>query len=228
MIEQDYFMRMMSVLAALLARILFYKQKRDFPRALLEIENTGKTLLGVDRMLIGQLSASQLMGLFGADLTAAVPKSYVLAILLKEEAEVRREMGEIEKSDFLFLKALTLFLDSLAKGGKPVERDHVELTDETLEALDECTLPVETLKKVFDFQLRFGRWDRAEDALFEILPLEPDFREEGLRFYKYLTDLTDEQLKTGNLPRDEVLQAIAELEEYTREKSAGSAEERKA
>ena len=74
MIEQDYFMRMMSVLAALLARILFYKQKRDFPRALLEIENTGKTLLGVDRMLIGQLSASQLMGLFGADLTAAVPK----------------------------------------------------------------------------------------------------------------------------------------------------------
>ncbi len=214
MIEQDYFMRMMSVLAALLARILFYKQKRDFPQALLEIENTGKTLLGVDRLLIGQLSATQLMDLFGADLTVAVPKSYVLAILLKEEGDVRRQMGEVEKSDYLFLKALNLFLDTLEKGGKPVERDHVELTDETLEALEGCTLPLNTLKKVFHFQRRFGRYDRAEDALFEILPLEPDFREEGLRFYRSLTELTDEQLTAGNLPRDEVLQAIAELGEH--------------
>src|SRR5512135_2013770 len=102
MIEQDYFMRMISMLTQMLAKIILHKDLKEFPQALLEIDNTGKTLLGIDRTLIRQLSGPQLMQLFGSDLTVALPKSYVLAIILKEEADTRGLMGESEESAELY------------------------------------------------------------------------------------------------------------------------------
>ena len=94
MIEQDYFMRMVSMLARMLARIIFLKNQKDFPHALLEIQTTGRTLLGIDHSIIHQFSPAQLMVLLGTDPSLAIPKAYILGLLLKEEAEIRSMMGE--------------------------------------------------------------------------------------------------------------------------------------
>ena len=92
MIERDYIMRMINMMIAMLVRMIGYKNKKEYPEALLDIQATGKTLLGIDRNLVDQFSVPQLMQLFGSDLSVAVPKSYVLGVLLKEEAEIRELM----------------------------------------------------------------------------------------------------------------------------------------
>ena len=212
MIERDYVMRMINILVAMIARILMYKQKKDFPAALREIEATGRTLLGVDRNLVSQFSPAQLMDLFGADLTVAVPKAYALAILLKEEADVVRQMGDQAESDRLHLRSLSLFLDTLFKGNMPVEPRHLELIGQVLESLRGCTLPADMLVKVFRFHERMGNYDRAENALFEILEVQPEFREEGLGFYRRLMEKPNAELEAGNLPRCEVVESIREIE----------------
>jgi hypothetical protein len=212
MIERDYVMRMINILVAMIARILMYKQKKDFPAALREIEATGRTLLGVDRNLVSQFSPAQLMDLFGADLTVAVPKAYALAILLKEEADVVRQMGDQAESDRLNLRSLSLFLDTLFKGEIPVEPRHLELIGQVLESLRGCTLPADMLVKVFRFHERMGNYDRAENTLFEILEVQPEFREEGLWFYRRLMEKPDAELEAGNLPRSEVVESMREIE----------------
>lgn len=211
MIERDYLMRMINILTTMLARLVFLKDKREFPKALTDIQTTSKTLLGIDQTLLERLSTSQIMQLFGSDLTVAVPKSYIAAVLFKEEADVRTLMGEQDEPALLYLRSLTLLLDTLEWANEPIEPDHLQTIEEVLEKTRTLPLPVELLERLLRYHERVSRYDKAENALYEILEVNPDFIAEGERFYGRLLEKTDEELTQGNLPREEILQGIEEL-----------------
>lgn len=211
MIERDYFMRMISILTQMIARILFLKNKMEFPKALQDIKTTSKTLLGVDGDLMRHLSPDQIMQLFGSDLTVAVPKSYVAAVLFKEEAEVRALMGEEEEPARLYLRSLTLLVDVYEWAKEPIEHDHPKIIEEVLAKLHDFVLPVDLLEKLFRYRERIGQYDKAEDLLYDILDMKPEFRTEGIRFYERLLEKKDEHLAEGGLPRDEVVEGLEKL-----------------
>jgi hypothetical protein len=48
-------------------------------------------------------------------------------------------------------------------------------------------------------------------VLFDILAATPGFAPEGMQFYRRLLMKSDGDLRAGNLPREEVLEGIAEL-----------------
>lgn len=214
MIERDYFMRMISILTQMIARILFLKNKMEFPKALQDIQTTSKTLLGVDGSLMRQLSPEQIMQLFGSDLTVAVPKSYVAAILFKEEAEVRSLMGEEDEPARLYLRSLTLLLDVYEWAKEPIEPDHPKAIEDVLAKLHGFVLPVELLGKLFHYRELRGQYDKAENVLYDILEVRPEFKTEGILFYKRLLEKKDEELSQGGLPREEVVQGMEELKSW--------------
>ena len=211
MIERDYFMRMISVLTQMIARVLFHKNAKEFPKALLDIQTTGKTLLGIDGDLASRLSPEQIMLLFGSDLTVAVPKSYVAAILFKEEAAVRALMGEGDEPALLYLRSLTLLLDVYDWAKEPIEPDHPKVIEEVLEKLDGYILPQDVLEKLFRYREQRGQFDKAENVLYDILDSKPEFKAEGVLFYKRLLEKPDAELAQGGLPRDEVLEGMKQL-----------------
>lgn len=211
MIERDYFMRMINIVRQMIARILFLKNEKDFPKALLDIQTTGKTLLGIDGEMARRLSPSQIMQLFGSDLTVAVPKSYVAAILFKEEADVRALMREEEEPTRLYLRSLTLLLDVYEWAKEPIEPDHPKIIDEVLGKLKDFVLPVDLLEKLFRFREVRGEYDKAENVLYDIFEVKPAFKVQGILFYKRLLEKKDEELEKGGLPRTEVQEGIAEL-----------------
>ena len=157
MIERDYFMRMINILTQMIARMLFLKNKMEFPKALLDIQTTGKTLLGVDGELMRRLSPAQIMQLFGSDLTVAVPKSYVAAILFKEEAEIRTLMGEEDEPARLYLRSLTLLLDVYEWAKEPIVPDHPKMIEEVIEKLHGFILPADLLEKLFRYREQAGQ-----------------------------------------------------------------------
>ncbi len=211
MIERDYFMRMINILTKMIARTLFLKNKMEFPKALLDIQSTGKTLLGIDGDLTRRLSPAQIMQLFGSDLTVAVPKSYVAAILFKEEADVRARMGEEDESTLLYVRALALLLDVLEWANEAVEPNHLPVIDEVLEKLKGYALSVELLDKLLGFHERMGRYDKAENVLYDILEVNPEYTAEGMLFYKRLLEKKDTELEKGGLPREEVVQGMEQI-----------------
>jgi hypothetical protein len=211
MIERDYFMRMINILTRMIARILLLKNRMEFPEALQDIKTTSKTLLGVDEDLLRRLSPAQIMQLFGSDLTVAVPKSYVAAILFKEEAEIRALMGEEDEPARLYLRSLTLLLDVYEWANEPIEPDHGKVIEEALEKLQSYTLPADLLEKLFHYRERIGQYDKAENVLYDILDVMPEFKTEGMRFYERLLAKKDEDLAQGGLPRDEVVEGMEKL-----------------
>jgi len=195
----------------MLTRILGFKNNKEYPQALLEIQTTGKTLLGIDRTLVDQFSVPQLMQLFGSDLSVTVPKSYVLGVLLKEEAEVRELMSEDARPIELYIKSLGLLIETYLRFDEPVEPRHLEIADEVLERLHGHPLPMDLVERIFRYEEARGRFAQAENVLHDILESEPSFVNEGIQFYERLLKKPDEQLAAGNLPRDEVREGLAGL-----------------
>jgi hypothetical protein len=210
-IEQDYFMRMISMLSTMLARIIFLKKQKDFPRALLEIQTTARTLLGIDSVLISQCSPSQLMVLLGTDPSLAIPKAYILGLLLKEEADVRSLAGEEGETLPLLVKSLELLIDAWLQEDRALAPEHTGHIEDLLKRLSGYALPGALLEKVMSYHEETGDFGRAENVLFDILALRPEFAGEGLQFYRRLLMKSDEALRAGNLPREEVTEGIAEL-----------------
>jgi hypothetical protein len=212
MIERDYFMRMLNILTRMIARMLFLKNQKDFPKALLDIQTTGKTLLGLEGGLMRRLSPAQIMQLFGSDLTVAVPKAYVAAILFKEEADVRALMGEEDEPERLRLRSLTLLLDVYEWANEPIEPDHPKAIEEVLDTLRGFVLPVDLLVKLFRFRERIGQYDRAENVLYDILEVKPEFKADAMLFYMRLLEKKDEELAEGGLPREEIVEGLEKLQ----------------
>jgi hypothetical protein len=75
-------------------------------------------------------------------------------------------------------------------------------------------LPLETQARLMQHYERTGEFAKAEDALFQMLEMEPEnapLLELGISFYRRLESQSDARLNDGNLPRAEVEAGLADL-----------------
>jgi hypothetical protein len=211
MITRDYIMRMINMMISMLIRLTGLKAEKEYPKALLDIQTTGKMFFGIDWSLIIQFPFSEIMRLFGSDFSVAIPKAYVLAVLMKEEAEIRGLMSDESASLDLGIKSLNLLLETYLQFNEPVEPHHAEFIDALLTVLRNQRLPVDLRERIFRFEEVLGRFDKAEDELYRILEDKADFSTQGVLFYERLLKRPREELAAGGLPREEVLEGLSNL-----------------
>ncbi len=212
MIERDYIMRMIQMLVQALLRILSYKQKKDYPKALTEIQNASKTLIGVELDVIRRLSDVQIIDLLTLVKNFGSPKCYLAGMLLKEEADIFELQGKTSESIDARTKSLSLLTEAAIERGAAENPDHATAIGAVSDRLNHDDLPGHIHKKLFHFYELTGQYAKGEDTLYEILNKEPGFVEEGLLFYGRLKNKSDEELEKGNLSRKEIDESANTLE----------------
>jgi hypothetical protein len=210
-IERDYIMRMVDMLGKFLARALFLKTSHDFPKAADELATAYKNLLGLDRTVALTLSESQLVTLMGGDGPITASKCFVLGMLLKEDADLFRVQGDNDHPPILSGRALSLLLTAYCAEGKPLHGSHRQSIEDLWTSCDQGLLTTSTRGNMFRFYELTGRFDRAEDLLFTLIELDKTFLAAGLEFYQRISERTDKELESGNLPRAEVEESMREL-----------------
>jgi len=213
MIERDYIMRMIDLLAKVLARVLFLRKKLEFPQAADELAAAARNLLGLDPQLIRLMSDAQLINLLSSDESLGPSKCYVLGMLLKEEAELSHSQGNEEATITQLTKSLSLLLAAFLPSGDPVVPSHRDSIDEVNVLLSGASLPPHINTRLFDYYRLTGRYDKAEDTLFVLVDQDPEYLRSGLVFYEQLLTKSDDDLLRGNLPRSEIEEAIHELKQ---------------
>lgn len=99
-------------------------------------------------------------------------------------------------------------------GGLPLKRIKI---DKLLNLLNyESSILAELNEKIFKYYRITGRYSEAEDLLYTMIGKsnymnKKRWVEEGNIFYKNILNRTDAELESGNLPRNEVLDGINEL-----------------
>lgn len=107
MIERDYLMRLISQLAAVMAKILGAKNAQNYAEARLLAQNACEQLFGLNGELVKSMDAGTLALLLGEK-----EKIKALAALLREEGEILFLMDNPAEGLVQYEKALALYQEA--------------------------------------------------------------------------------------------------------------------
>ena len=211
MIERDFLMRQISLLVQSLNRVLLLKKAYEYPQAKKEIDAAYKSLLGVSADFVRQFSDVQLLEFFGKDIETLGVKYYILGTLLKEEAEIHQFENREQESLLYFEKSLSLLLSAFNDLITQIEPEHTAKIEAVVSQLHSIELPQHIKEKLLLFYESIGKYDKAEDVLFELVESDSGFVQPGIAFYERLLKISTEELIKGGLPRNEVVEGIDTL-----------------
>lgn len=98
--------------------------------------------------------------------------------------------------------------------------DQFEKAEEILSNIYENNVIVEIKYKLFEIYIESGQYSKAEDLLYELIEFSKEYETKkysnivnlGIKFYKDLLVKDEDDLKRGNLPKNEVYDGLRELE----------------
>lgn len=220
MMQRDYILRLIEQLGQVWAILYTLVTKGKFAEALLVIDQALQRLVGFSLAEAEALSAEDLIELVrlgGSRLEESMiaDQLTVIASLLREAAEVYAIQGDLDRADNQRLKALHIFLAALTGKGSPSSPHVVEAVEPLLDQLSAYELPAGVKNLLWQHFERVGQFAKAEDWLFELLEddqVEPGTIERGIAFFERLLERSDAELIQGDLPRDEVLAGLAQLQ----------------
>lgn len=209
MLQRDYLMRMTEMLTAVIAKVMFNKEIKNYEEAEKEIETAAKTIVGLDLRIINILNPQDIIQLMKtSDLYAG--RCLVSAELLKEYADVHELNGKDNSS--IILKSLNLYIEAILSKELPEPEKYYSKINELISLIDESDLKDDLNFKIIDYYEFSGQYSKAEDMIFELIENNnKDIIDRSVSFYKKLLHRTDEELESGNLSREEVNDALDEI-----------------
>ncbi|MDP9366588.1 MAG: DUF6483 family protein [Chloroflexota bacterium] len=213
-IRQDYLMRMIQQLSGVLARVAGLRADGRPDEALEEIGEAYGRFAGLNPSLVHALSEEDLVALLRARGGLDPQRTYALAELLREEAEIFAEAGRPEEAIPRDRKALRLYLEVLPELEDAPSPPDLAGLDAVLARVDPTAIPTAGRELLLRHYEGVGRFGEAEDLLFDLLDADdhaPETADLARAFYARLLALPDAALEAGNLPREEVEEGRARL-----------------
>ena len=214
MIRQDYLLRMIQQLSGVLARIAGLRAGGRDDEALDEIGDAYGRFAGLNPSLIHTLGEEDLVALLRARGGLDPQRTYVLAELLREEAEIFAARDRPDEAIPRDRKALRLYLEVLPDLDDLSSPPDLTGLDAVLARLDATDIPAAARAPLLRYYEVTGRYDQVENLLFDLLDdatVEEEAAGLARDFYLRLLALPDAMLDAGNLPREEVEEGLARL-----------------
>lgn len=215
MYRDDYILRMIRQFGQIVTYVLGLRRARQYPLALIAIDNALRDRLGIGSDDLATRSEGEILALvrFGEREESWREVGAYVAALFYAEAEIYRAQDQPDHAAPRALRALQLLAECALDAPEPLP-DYAPPRAELLAILKDYHLPRRTRAALFRLAEAEGRFDEAEDQLFDLIaehPGDPELIATGADFFERLLALTDEALAAGGLSRDEVEQGLAEL-----------------
>lgn len=220
MAQRDYILRLFEEMSRALAQILSQRQMNNPQAAHDLIDEQIRQTLGMSGSFLLALADETLLALLTTLGTLNAEKSWLVAMLLKANGDLYEEEQDENRSYHCRLKACNLFLEALY--GQRPQQDLAPIADidDLWEKLSDYEVPPRTRQLLFWYLERTGRYDRAEQLLFDLLEENnesagtaerTDTREQGEAFYARLLGKHDAALQVGNFSRARIREGLARL-----------------
>ena len=215
MVNKDYILRMAEKFGRALAIILHLREYNKHEEALIYADDMLLQMTGLTSSFINSVSDDMLIQAISPLGMLNVDKCLWIAVLLKAEGEIYQEVGNSNESYYRYLKSLGLYLVDLSHEATVQDTTLYNDIEELLNKLEDYELPLFMKEKLFPYYEQIGKYDKAENILFEIVEADTANNvivERGLAFYRRLRAKNDADLLQGNLSREEVEEGLAQLE----------------
>lgn len=213
MFHRDYFMRIIGQMAEALGALSGLRQRGKQEEGLKVIGELLKRQFRLTDDLLRSLSPNDIISLMTVSGVRDEAGLQAIATLLKEQGDLQEELNEPDESYSSRLKALQLSLRMALEDAEPVVADPRALAGGLLDKLADYELPPETKRLAAAFHEQEGRFGKAEDVWYELLGDDEAGPQDIGDLYSRLLGREDAELEAGGLPRAEIEDAMADLNE---------------
>ncbi|WP_138755735.1 DUF6483 family protein [Paenibacillus sinopodophylli] len=211
MFQRDYFMRMIEQMTEAVGQILNLRRERKHEDALLFIDELLDNKFRLSSKLIRSLSDEDLIQMMTTNGVLETDHLQAIAMLMKQDAEINADLGREDESFFAYLKALHLSVRLVLAEAEATFADPREMVRELMEKLLPYELPPKSKRLLIEWHMEEGRFDSAENLMYELLEDHILSQAEAEALYRRMLLQADERLEAGGLPREEIKQGLAEL-----------------
>lgn len=204
-------MRMISQMTEALGQVMGLRRELKHVEALLVIDELLDKKFRLNGRLIRSLSEEDLISMMTTSGVMEEDNLGAIALLMKQEAEIYEELGKEEASFALHVKCLQLVMRLSLRDAHPSLMNPVKEAYALLDVLSPYELPAATKELLMEWYESQGRFDLAENTLYERIRQGGLMLSEAEAFYHRLLLQPDERLVGGGLPRAEVIQGLADL-----------------
>jgi hypothetical protein len=203
----DYILRMIEQFAAYLWAIVFNKKAQNYDIAIEKIEEAYNGLLDRKGNEIKELSAVEIIEDNTNGNILENENNEIIANLLYEEAEINElKTGYNDLSLEYYGKSLKLFI--LLTNEIDTQK-YSKNIDTLISKLEYYETDNEIKFEMYKYYYNIGSFGKAEDILYQLLDNNyPEITGEINNFYELLIKKDDIDLENGNLPRDEINDAM--------------------
>jgi len=221
MIEKDYLMRQIQMLARFLAKIIFNKSIKDYEAAQHHLDEAFYSLLQIDPDSFRSLTEDELIEKISKAEGKFWELCYIAAELLREDADLSelKNMPPFYYID-LYAKAFGLYIEFTLLENRPDLPDVLEKMLLTFSKIEGKEVPLKSHLRIMQYFQIINRYDKAEDKLFEMASnREPDLKansqfdieKTGRDFYQQLMQKSDMELANGGLSREEIGEGLKDF-----------------
>lgn len=215
MIKNDYLVAKLEQLSGIITKVLSLNESKKFEESREVVGGAYKQLLGLSSELAANLSYSDLIRFIGAYETSEAIKIMILAEILKLDANLSTLEGDSIKGFNTSLKSLSVYIKAVLLDEEACLEKSRGSIDEIISEIQDYEIPYDTKFLMFQYFETIGAFDKAEDSIFELIESDrqnSDIIIKAIDFYKRLLKKPEEVLEEGNLPLDEVKDALSRLE----------------
>jgi hypothetical protein len=207
---------MIEQFARVLAKALFNKKAGNYSEAVNELESSFNKLIAFDYNTLAPMSDSEIISLLTLSKESAAAKCIIAAKLFKERTAILEiTSGDKAETEKGYRRSFNLFVEAMLNDDDTYYNEfegYYSDIDAVIDKLDTFSFPFELKYKLFRFYEMTGDYAGAEDELFRLKKMDFDrIKEEGIRFYNDLKELSDTELSEGNFSIVEVMEGLEDF-----------------
>jgi hypothetical protein len=204
MLTEDYFMRMINQMLAVLTKIIGLKDAGQYHEAQQIINQSLEQLLGMPSDLLKQMDDSSVMNILTTQGELVSDRLYMVANLYELEGGLLTDQNRISEANLNHLRALTFYLEIALKGENQDSSDLNDKIEQLQLKLVDQELTVDIYYRLFDHYEQLGRYNLVENQISNLLLTHEDPSEilPGLiTYYEKLLEKNDQELIAGGNSR---------------------------
>jgi len=221
MLTEDYFMRMINQMLAVLTQILYHREAGQYQEAQELIDQSLEQLLGVPPHLLKQMDDLSLLRLLTTQGELDPDRLAMVANLYKLEGDLLIDQNKNREAVLDYQRALTFYLEIRLSGKDQGQNDLDGNINDLYRKLSGRKLPLEVRIQLFDYYDKQGDYLLVEEQITNLLKHDDQYREilPGIiAYYEAKLALTDQELTAGGVSRQQLtvgLEAVIGLGDQT-------------
>lgn len=216
MFQKDFIKRSFSFIQATLARLRGVALEGDADVAREEITDAYSRVFGIPLSLLSLSPVSDIVDLLSTSEGEDAERILSLAELLKMDGEIYQNEGNVEEAQWRFALSLELLTASIEASNQPASEKVLDPFEPVVRFSMQNLTSLDLLASLYGLYRQAGNYGLAKDLIVAFIETDYGKREgvnEGTAFLSELLGRSDEALERGNITRQEIEEALENLNE---------------